>query len=70
MLKPMIRAARRRHAERIKEKRRFYFGRDLKDFPRALGRVLNTAAQVKQVKFWNELPWRQKKLLNQAELAG
>lgn len=70
MIKNMTRAARRHHAARVKALRRFYFGRDLAQFPVALGRVLNTAAQVKHSPLWRELPWRDRKGLAQAQLAG
>lgn len=70
MIKNMIRAARRHHAARVKAKRRFYLGRDLAEFPVALGRVLNTAAQVKHAPLWRELPWRDRKDQARTALAG
>ena len=69
MFKSMIRAMRRHHADRLKDKRRFYFGRDLAKFPVALGRVLNTPAQLKHSSSWNAIPWRARKALAQAKLA-
>lgn len=69
MIKTMIRAIRRHHAQRLKQKRRFYFGRDLADFPAALGRVLHTPSQTKHTSTWNAAPWRSRKLTAQAKLA-
>lgn len=69
MIKSMIRAVRRHHAARLKDKRRFYLGRDLANFPVALGRVLTTPAQAKQTSTWNASPWRDRKLMAKAKLA-
>ena len=41
----MTRAGRRHHAQRLKNNRRFYYGRDLAYDPRELGRTVNTATR-------------------------
>jgi hypothetical protein len=38
----MSRAQKRHHRQRLKTKRRFHWGRDLKDEPEILGKAINT----------------------------
>lgn len=45
MAKPMTRALRRHHIERLKHNRRYYFGRDLAQNPVELGITVATAAR-------------------------
>lgn len=40
----MLRSERRHHEARIRAKRRFFYGRDLREDPRALGMAAATAA--------------------------
>ena len=41
-MKNMSRAIRRHHLARLKQSRRYYFGRDNQNDPQALGRLLST----------------------------
>ena len=44
MAKTMTRALRRHHIARLKQSRRFYYGCDLTQTPKGLGKVVATAA--------------------------